>query len=62
VVGLASERVPLEAGDRVAVVIVALALAALALALVAVTVVAASEPRASGIAPRSPPSRAALVR
>jgi membrane-associated phospholipid phosphatase len=65
-VGVASERVALDAGDRVTVVAGALALAALALALVVVTVIAASEPRASGgggAAPRSrPPSRAALVR
>jgi membrane-associated phospholipid phosphatase len=62
-VGLASERVALDAGDRVTVVVGALALAALALALVTVTVIAASEPRTSDTAPRSPPpSRAELVR
>jgi membrane-associated phospholipid phosphatase len=61
-VRLGSERVALNAGDRVTVVVGALALAALALALVAVTVIAASEPRASDTARRSPPpSRAALV-
>ena len=65
-VGVASERVPLDTGDRATVVIGALALAALALALVVVTVIAASEPRpseGSDATPRSPePSRAALAR
>lgn len=62
-VGVASERVVLDAGERATVVVGALALAALALALVVATVIAASERGASDgsdASPRSPhPSRAA---